>query len=146
MKTFIISLSLFLILFFGSAKNSLACVCVPQDRNASLNQQVRDAYKGASAVFSGTIVGVDETSDELSNLVTIDVLEVWKGPVAVSSRIVIKTGKRDADCKFPFVAGQGYLVYSYFEQNWLVTNICLRTNILGNNPDLAILNKIVKRT
>jgi hypothetical protein len=143
MRKLLFGLSLFFLLFLASAENSYACVCVPQDKNASLNQQVRDAYKNSAAVFAGKVVGIDGNSHPTLIFVTIQVFDAWKGNIPQT--IVIVTNKGQTACEFPFQLNSEYLIYGINDGGNISTNICLRTNFLANNPDVAILNKMTKR-
>jgi hypothetical protein len=144
MRTPILVCALFALFFLSSVENVWACSCVPDDKNSSLNQKVRDAHRNSAAVFAGKVIGIDKVSHQLVNFITIQVFDAWKGNIPPT--ITIVTNKGSEACEFPFVAEQSYLFYAIPDGNMLSTNICLRTNLLANNPDIEILNKIVKRT
>ncbi len=143
-KTPAIVFSLFVLLFLSSVGNVFACSCVEEDKNSSLNQKVREAYKNSAAVFAGKVTNIDKLSHPLVALITIQVFDFWKGNIP--SLITIVTNQGGEACEFPFVLNSDYLIYATVDGNMLSTNVCLRTNFLSNNSDLSILNKITKRT
>ena len=144
MRTPILVCALFALFFLSSVENVWACSCVPEDRNSSLNQKVRDAYRDSAAVFAGEIIGINKPPNSMVAFITIRVVDAWKGNIPPTITIVTNIGSQS--CEFPFAPEQLYLIYAIPDGNMLSTNICSRTNFLPNNPDVAILNKITKRT
>jgi len=143
-KTPAIVFSLFVLLFLSSVETAFACSCIEEDKNSSLNQKVRDAYKNSTAVFAGKVTNIDKSTHSLVAFITIQIFDVWKGDIPAT--IIIVTNKGGEACEFPFLLNSDYLIYATADGNMLSTNVCLRTNFLANNPDLSILNKITKRT
>jgi hypothetical protein len=143
MKTPFIVCALFVLLFLSSVESAYACQCV-DDKNASLNQKVRDAYRNSVGVFAGRVVGIDKDSHPLVAYITIQVVNAWKGNIPQS--ITIVTGKTAEACEFPFILNADYLVYAVPDANYLGTNFCLRTALISNTPDIPILDKITRRT
>jgi hypothetical protein len=143
MKTPFMVFALFALLFLSSVEHVYACVCV-DDKNTSLNQKVRDAYRNSAAVFAGKVVGIDKSRPQV-NYITIQIIDVWKGMLRPPT-ITIVTGKTPQDCEFPFLPETDYLIYAVPDGNYLGTNFCLRTALIANTPDIPILDKITRRT
>jgi hypothetical protein len=143
MRTPVIVFSLFVLFFVASVENALACSCVEENRNSSLNQRVREAYKNSAAVFAGKVTNIDRNFHPQVVYVTIQVFDVWKGNIPQTINII--TNKGGEACEFPFVLNSDYLIYALADGNLLSTNVCLRTNFFTNNPDVPILNKIIGR-
>ena len=82
-----------------------------------------EALEGASAVFSGRVVG---KSGEWRDRVEIHVDSVWKG--SISSTVVVE---RPSECGYPgFALGEDYLVYAYRDGESLHVFLCSGTQQL----------------
>jgi hypothetical protein len=128
-----------LVMLFSCHLVSLGCKCVLPKR-ASAKQQINDARKRSTAVFSGTVLEVISEPNNVFVLVRFKVEKLWKGNNA--SQVAIRTGRGSGDCGLPFAAGERYLVYAYGPENALETNICQRTTSLSDAAvDLRILDE-----
>jgi hypothetical protein len=116
-----------------------ACTCNLPQLNRTLRQQVNQSRKHARAVFSGSVLRIDEAGDSMR--VTFKIEGSWKG--ALSKEVVVVTGRGGGDCGYRFEVGQNYLVYAYgVGEAGLGTNICQRTMPLAPGAgDLKILGK-----
>ena len=108
----------------------------------------------AAAVFTGKVTDirlVDSTllkeevissSDRI--MVSFDVDKVWKGQQKKS--LVVETGVTTKTCGYPFVVGESYLVYTFYQiggsdSTTLLTSQCTRTRLLANAAeDIEELN------
>jgi hypothetical protein len=131
-STFLISLA---------ANDIFACDCISLD-DISIEKQVRDAYKGSSAVFVGEVTEIISKPNVYSVLVKFKIEKSWNKNF--QKEITISTGRGGGDCGYGFAVGKKFLVYAYGKINNLSTNICTRTNSVASNKDIAILNKIKK--
>ncbi len=126
------------ILFLASLR-AVACTCDLSWPKQTLKQQVSKARKESRAVFSGSVMKIDEAGYMLK--VTLKVENSWKGLLPME--VVLLTGRGGGDCGYRFEVGQSYLVYAYGNDvNHLGTNICQRTAPLsGGGGDLKILGR-----
>jgi len=94
------------------------------------------ALKQSVAVFSGSVINIDEDGD-LSPITGTHMRKVhfrvdraWKG----IERIVIRvnTEKDSVACGYAFSTGNTYLVYAYGEKDNLQVSLCSRTQKLGD--------------
>ena len=73
-----------------------------------------EALERSAAVFTGTVVSIDGSTDNQTGLspitVEFDVSTVWKGPVQRTKRM--RTPGVNNSCHFPFQEGVEYLVFS----------------------------------
>lgn len=124
-----------------------ACSCVPPPPPA-------EALEGADAVFSGTVVSVDNSFRDSDygripqRRVAVELDRVWKGCEAVEGeerprRVELVTGSGGGDCGYDFQEGERYLVYAHEgSDGTLTTGICSRTANLENaTDDLAALGE-----
>jgi hypothetical protein len=118
---------------------ALACTCSLPWSERTLKQQVQKARKDSRAVFSGSVLKIDEAGYMLK--VTLKVDKAWKG--MLPTELVLLTGRGGGDCGYRFEVGDSYLVYAYGENvNHLGTNICQRTVPLSSGgDDLKILGR-----
>lgn len=116
----------------GASSDLLACSC-GLDVFRSERTKVKDAKKGASAVFVGKLVRLTEPKKPDGSLTgeviaEFEVDRAWKG--VRSSKITVYTTNICCICGFPFHEGATYLVYAAGEKK-LYTNICTRTVSIG---------------
>jgi hypothetical protein len=114
---------------------ALACTCAPLPEPC-------EAYWDASAVFSGTVVDVSETTVEVpwgeerlsysQRLVRFSVIDAYRGTAPGSIEVV--TGMGDTDCGYAFEVGASYLVYGFGVSTdpRLRAHICSRTRLLAD--------------
>jgi len=129
------------ILFLASFE-AFACTCeLPWPK--SLKEQVTKARKNSQAVFSGSVVKIEEAGYMVK--VTFKVENSWKG--TLPKEVVLFTGRGGGDCGYRFEVGQDYLVYAYGKDlDHLSTNICQRTAPFSpNSEDLKILGRPLRR-
>src|SRR5688572_3430735 len=148
MKAFLIVLGIALLAITPIARDGIACElcsCLPKPSPTL----ARDA---SAAVFSGRVVAlldrrvalpdstpegsprrdvesayVAKTVRQLQ--VTIEVLEVWKGDIAV--RTEVYTANECCVCGFPFELGKDYLIYAgRASRGHLAVSLCSRTREL----------------
>src|SRR5262245_10077945 len=102
---------------------------------------VCEAYDAATAVFTGVVSLISDTSIKLEagsqsltyagKLVRFSVEHVYKGQE--SAELSVETGSGGGDCGYHFEAGIRYLVYAYAAtQGRLGTGICTRTNLFAD--------------
>ena len=139
MKKFsIIASFLFLILY---AEKTYACSCIPADPEKTLEQQVGEAYENSSAVFSAKVLAISGSG--YNKKVKLKLTKTWKGKLDKS--ITLTTAMDSAMCGYRFEAGKTYLIYARGDKN-LTTNLCTRTAEAVSNKDIAILDKMKKKT
>jgi len=136
-----------------------ACSCAPPE-------QPPNAFAQADAVFAGTVTAINDVglgsllvnqirdwlglglhSGLYGRQITLAVNDSWKG--VTTTRVRLVTGYGSADCGYTFVVRNQYLVYGYYAQDGLGTNICTRTtdvssagadlNYLQTQPKLALM-------
>lgn len=118
-------LSILLIATLGlvDARRLAACSC-------PAGLPMLDAIAGATAIFSGKVDQVSWTpAPSVSTAgrvaVTVDVLQVWKGPS--SERLIVNM----ADvCSFPFAEDKEYLIFANEQDGELHTSLCSRNQAL----------------
>lgn len=129
----------FIFLFAG---NSYACSCLMSD--APVKTQVKTAKTGAVSVFSGEVLEITPSVDQMSVTVRIKVESIWKG--ARSSEKVITTARDSAACGFTFTVGQKYLIYTHGGvQSESVSNCSRTSQLSGAKKDIAYLGKKLKK-
>ena len=112
----------------------IPCDCVPPP-------PPEDAYNSADVVFSGQVTNIVEDWNNLFKEVSIDVYDVWKG--TIQNQVIILTALDTGACGYNFQINEEYLIYGYYSDNHLWTNICTRTNLLENaQEDLDYLNSL----
>ena len=132
-----------LAIVFLAGLDAAACTCELPWPKRTLKQQVNRARKDSRAVFSGSVLKIDEAGYALK--VTIRVDNSWK--VLLPTEVVLFTGRGGGDCGYRFEVGQNYLVYAYGQDlDHLGTNICQRTVPFSDaRSDLKILGRPVRR-
>lgn len=139
MNKIIFSILIIFVFAFGAGE-VLACSCI-SNLDKPLKEQVKEAYKSASAVFIAEVIKIDKHPDKYYLAIRTRVEKSWKG--TSSRKITITTGQGTGDCGYSFETGKKYLVYAYGEKDGSVgTNICTRTYLAAENKDIAILNKL----
>ncbi len=140
-KAIYISLALALFLL-ASAERSFACSCV-----ASLEpekKQIQNAFNGSTAIFSGEVFEISESSaDKSSLLVKFKVAKSWKGEL--KNEIIITTNKESSMCGYSFEVGKKYLVYANGLKNELFVDNCSRTTNISNKGDVKYLTKLKRK-
>ena len=104
---------------------------------------VETAIKGASAVFTGEVVGISD----LGTKIKLD--QIWKGEFTEKLAVIagveyISDHIAGGDsCKFKFRIGEKYLVFATKEEGKLKVHKCSRTNLIGNSERvLKMLEKL----
>ncbi len=131
----VLLLLLAVLLGLAQAQQAKACSCI--------RQTPEEGFATADAVFSGTIAEVKPNPDSERGgfLVTIEVLEAWKG---VTEPIVkVSTAANSAICGYAFQVGRSYLVYASRDGSRpLRVSLCSRTQLLdAAGEDLKSLGK-----
>ena len=123
-----------LAIVFLAGLDAAACTCELPWPKRTVKQQVNRARKDSRAVFSGSVLKIDEAGYMLK--VTLKVENSWKG--FLPTEVVVLTGRGGGDCGYGFEVGEDYLVYAYGRDlDHLGTNICQRTAPLsGTGSDL----------
>lgn len=123
--TITIGLALVIALSVVNASPVHACSCiVPGPPREELGQ--------SSAVFTGTVLSIRPALLPLGTgkTVTFTVDKAWKG--VTDKKLTVATAKHSAECGFPFIAGQQYLVYTRNEGGQrLSASLCSRTKELA---------------
>ena len=88
----------------------------------------------STAVFAGRVIDIEAPIGLViygaqAVKVTIQVSEVWKGPV--QHILVVTTERSGASCGYEFASGQEYLVYARGVASNLETGLCSRTRPLA---------------
>jgi len=137
---------LFFTVFILFSISACACDCGLQTSKLSIKKQVRNANERSVAVFSGTVIEINEDPLDLIYSVRFRVTSQWKGSQVAA--IYINTGKGSGDCGFPFELNKEYLVYAFETSDTkLSTNICDRTALLSEaQADIAVLGKPKAKT
>jgi hypothetical protein len=105
-----------------------------------------DAAWRADAVFVGNVVSIETLTVPAGVLrgrrVDLAVVEAFRG--LQLSEVTVYTGYGGADCGYPFVMGESFVVYAYrTPEGHLTTGICARTRPVSNAPeDLAYLRSL----
>lgn len=141
MKKFLIITSFLFVMFY--AEKTYACSCIPADPEKTLEQQVGEAYKNSSAVFSAKVLSISENSAKYSKIVKLKLTKSWKGKLSKS--FTITTAMDSAMCGYNFEIGKTYLIYAYGKNaKNLSTNLCSRTAQIAVTKDVAALDKLKK--
>jgi hypothetical protein len=119
-------------------ESACACSCAPP---GPLDEDLTTA----AAVFTGKVVGLDESiggSGPISSAdpmkVTFQVYTVWKG--SVSQTTTVTTARSGSSCGYTFEKGGEYIVYAHGPENNLSVSLCSRTQPLATaEDDLAVL-------
>lgn len=124
-----------------------ACSCVPPPPPV-------EALESADAVFSGSVVSVEDSFRETDfgripqRRVVLELDRVWKGCEAADGgerprRVELVTGSGGGDCGYGFEDEGRYLVYAREAADGsLTTSICSRTAKLDNaSDDMAALGE-----
>ena len=105
----------------------------------------QDAYKGATLVFEGLVLGINaEAASEgegLSPWVTVEfeVVRSFKGAEQLE-RVRIRTQSQSATCGYTFARGEGYLVYAQSGEPLPSVGLCGGTQPMREADDhLAVI-------
>lgn len=105
------------------ARPAHACSCMrPPDPATALD--------GSTAVFEGTVIGMEKVEgDALPGVVkyTFEVTRRWKGDTQPGQTVELVTADNSAACGRNFEDGQAYLVYASTIDDGLGDNLCSRT-------------------
>ena len=130
--------------FLLPSQRAYACLCgQPASPEVALEK--------ATAVFSGKVtksdsdIGLEEIASLISSntfspaRITFEINNIWKGEPYQTA--IINTGMGGGDCGLDrLTVGSEWLVYAYGEQDFLHSNIYMRTRPLADaSEDLAIL-------
>ncbi len=155
----------FVICLLLSATKVLACSCFYLP-NEKVENAVNTAFKEATAVFSGKVVGFEyrkgipnELLESQENylgkhfdyetmVVKFQVERWWKGE-ASSVIFLVTSNTKNSDgstsgtsCDYGFEKDRSYLTYTYGQDSELRTNSCTRTKLLNSaEDDLKILGE-----
>ncbi len=95
-----------------------------------------EAFEKSTAVFSGEVTEIDKNDSSPTKTVKFDVQRVWKG--VSDNQTTVITGSNDANCGYPFVMNETYLVYAV--GNPLYTQSCGRNTLFADSyDDLRVL-------
>jgi len=132
-----------LAIVFLAGLDAAACTYELPWPKRTLKQQVNLARKDSRAVFSGSVLKIDEAGYTLK--VTLRVDNSWKG--LLPTEVVLFTGRGGGDCGYRFQVGHNYLIYAYGQDlDHLGTNICQRTVPFSDaGSDLKILGRPLRR-
>ena len=100
---------------------SRACRCLTQPTDTSLAQALRTAHETAGHIYFARAQAADGPR---SGSATVEVVEVFKGELAVGTRLRLPSGG-GGTCAYPFQKGNDYLVYTHGGPT--VVNLCSRT-------------------
>ena len=118
-----------------AATQALACSCVPP-------QPDRKAVKEAAAVFTGSVVevedGVEIGMDPVTWTFAVDT--VYKGDVAAEQEITSHT--QSAACGLVFKEQKRYVVFAYEDEEGLLSRGDLTTNSCMNTRELDPADKL----
>ncbi len=140
MKKYIGLSLLLLMIVFASAQKSFACSCVMSPE--PIKTQVKNAFTGADAIFSGEVVEIT-SQDEYHFAVKFKLAKSWKGEFA--KEITIITAKDGSMCGYAFEIGKKYIVYANGKNDELSTTNCSRTAIFGEKSDGKYLDKLKRK-
>ena len=143
MRKILLPATILFFLLILNTENIFACSCVLPVGNLSLKKQVENSYKTASAVFSAEVIEISQQPNVYNVIIKLKVSKSWKR--INSQEIILTTGRGGGDCGYRFEIGKKYLVYAYGERNDLGTGICSRTDLLKNNKDIKVLDKLKKK-
>ena len=129
-------------LFFFNAEKNFACNC-PED-TASPEDQIEFAFKDSTAIFSGEVITIKRhPKSDFILIVKFKLENFWKGSFVKD--LIINTANGGTACGYRFETSKKYLVYAYGKRNDLSTTICTRTDLIENNKDVKILDKLKKQ-
>ena len=118
--------------------HAFACSCAAE-------WKIHDDYKEkGNVIFSGTVS--DIITQERSYLVTLDIIDSWKGIPFGTGTINIMTSQSSASCGVNFEANQSYLVVGHgpWDQTPTVSS-CSSTTLLDfADPQVAYLNDVTQ--
>jgi hypothetical protein len=113
---------------------SQACRCVTQPTDTNLAQALRTARETASHIYFARVQAADGLR---SGNATVEVLEVFKGELAVGTRLQLPSG-HGGTCAYPFKKGTDYLVYTHGGPT--IVSLCTRTrSVLADDVELQWL-------
>lgn len=139
-KTIYITLAIFAFTF-AAAGTSLACSCT--ESIDPIEKQVTDSYENSAAIFSGKVTSIRRTADGYDVIVTLSVIESWKG--TNGKRIKVRTAKDSSMCGYHFELGKEYLVYAHGTARDLGVGNCSRTTSLADMTDIEYLANLKKK-
>lgn len=134
MFSFIVS-----VFMLAGAVEAYACSCMVDMK--PLKAQVKAAYNGSSAIFSGEVLEVTSQNEQMYT-VRLKVIKSWKGGIA--KEITVTTAKDSSMCGYDFETGKKYLIYANGDKSNLGVGICSRTTSLPNKTDLRHLDRLKK--
>ena len=136
MKTLHLSITVFffsviVFLAFYTDQYVYACSCASQG-----GPSPSEAFEKSTAVFSGEVVEIDKNDSSPTKTVKFDVQRVWKGVSGNQTTVI--TGSGDANCGYPFVINETYLIYAVGDP--LYTQSCGRNTLFSDSyDDLRVL-------
>ncbi len=139
-------LRMLVLIFALHASPLLGCTCA--DYKLSVREEVAREFREAAAIFEGEVKSIDTHEESGAiferRIVTLRILEVYKGPS--EKTLVVGTGLGDEDCGCNFKVGKKYLVYAFKNPSGrLTTTICDRTRPLWRAvADRRYLNELVQ--
>jgi hypothetical protein len=126
MRNVILSASVILAVALAGVGDVIACSC--ELPTGTPRAQVASAKRSATALFAGTVTGIDRDTDSMTVTVRFSVERVWKG--RLTSSVVVTTGLGGGDCGYRFEQGTRYVVYcNGAALTELSTSICTRTRL-----------------
>lgn len=113
---------------------SRACRCLTQPTDTNLAQALRTAHETAGHIH---FARAQAANGPRSGSATVEVVEVFKGELAVGTRLRLPSGG-GGTCAYPFQKGNDYLVYTHGGPT--VVNLCSRTRqVLADDVELQWL-------
>ena len=101
----------------------------------------QEAYEDSDIVFSGELSNIILDDSGYYYEVTFQIIDIWKGDDF--EEIIILTETSSDACGYDFQINQEYLVYAYYYNGGIYTNICTRTNLLEYaSEDLEYLENL----
>ncbi len=119
MKKLILSLTIFLSVFFSAVPVTFACSCI-------VPGTPQEEMENSDAVFVGTVTNVSSSSTYGYD-VEMSVEQSYKG--VESTTVSLHTGTGGGDCGFYFEEGKTYIVYATLVEDTLEVYICSLTGL-----------------
>jgi len=123
--------SIIVFLTFDTNQYAYACSCASRG-----GPSPSEAFEKSTAVFSGEVIEIDKNDSSNIKTVKFDVQRVWKGVSGNQTTVI--TGSGDANCGYPFVMNETYLIYAVGDP--LYTQSCGRNTLFADSyDDLRVL-------
>ena len=131
LTTTVFFVSIIVFLTFDTNQYAYACSCATQG-----GPSPTEVFGKSIAVFSGKVIEIDKNDSSNIKTIKFDVQRVWKGVSGNQTTVITSSG--DANCGYPFVMNETYLVYA--AGNPLYTQSCGRNTLFADSyDDLRVL-------